>query len=84
MLNGKKIYMHIIENKSHLKTDHSNDYYTQIQMAMGLSGAKFCDFVIFSFKGLIISRIAFDEDYFAKLVVKLNMFHKDYMLPKLC
>ena len=75
--------MHMTENGPQLKINHNNGYYTQIQMAMGLSCVKFCDFIVFSFKGLIISRIVFDEDYFEKLVVKLNMFYKDYMLPRL-
>ena len=33
-------------------------------MAMGISGALFCDFVAYTLKGLIITRTAFDYDYF--------------------
>ena len=67
MLSDKHFYMHMTENGPQLKINHNNGYYTQIQMAMGLSCVKFCDFIVFSFKGLIISRIVFDEDYFEKL-----------------
>ena len=84
MLREKIFYMHIVDDKPQLKKTHGNGYYTQIQLAMGLAGVKFCDFIVYTFKGMIISRTAFDEEYFEKLVLKLNMFYKQYMLPKLC
>ena len=37
-----------------LKRDHPNVYCTQIQMAVGLSQIKSCDFIVYSFDGLII------------------------------
>ena len=52
-------------------------------MAMGLAGASFCDFVVYTFKGLIIVRTYFDNEYFLELVDVLNSFYKAYMLPKL-
>lgn len=52
-------------------------------MAMGLSGAMFCDFVVFVFDGLIIVRTPFDVNYFYELIPKLNDFYKKYMLPQI-
>ena len=66
-----------------LKKDHPNGYYTQIQMAMALSQTTFCDFIVYTFDGMIIIRTQFDEDYFFSLQQKLNSFYKDFMLPKL-
>ena len=60
---------------------HPNGYYTQIQMAMGLSQITFCDFIVYTFDGIIQTQ--FDEDNFLSLLQKLNSFYKDFMLPKL-
>jgi len=63
-----------------LKKKHSYGYFTQIQMAMGLSGISFCDFVVFTFTTIIIIRIPFGKEYFTKLVSKLNNFYEEYYL----
>ena len=34
-----------------LKKELSYGYYTQIQMAMGLAGVTYCDFLVLSLKG---------------------------------
>ena len=52
-------------------------------MAIGLPGASLSDFVVYTFKGLIIVRTNFDNEYFLDLVDKLNSFYNAYMLPKL-
>ena len=65
------------------KKNHSHGCYSQIQMAMGLCGLSFCDFVVYTFKEMIISQTLFDPSYFEELVTKLNNFYKKYMLPLL-
>ena len=50
---------------------------------MGLAGASFCDFVVYTFGGIIISRLDFDHTYFVDLMQKINSFYRTYMLPKL-
>ena len=47
-----------------LKKYYPNGYYTQIQMAMGLSQVTFCDFIVYTFDDMIIIRTQFDEDFF--------------------
>ena len=64
-----------------LKKDHHFGYYTQVQMAMGLSQVNYCDLVVFTFKCMIITRVEFDNEYFEKLILKLNKFYKIFMLP---
>ena len=63
----------------HLKEEHSNGYYSQIQMTMGLSQLKFCNFIVYSFKGMIIILIPFGEIYFIKLTKNLNYFFKNFI-----
>lgn len=79
LCNDPKFYVELIDRKPSLKKNHP--YYTQIQMAMGLSCAKFCDFIVYTFEGLIVIRIDFDDLYFRSLLEKLNNFYKHYLLP---
>ena len=64
-----------------LKKDHHVGYYTQVQMAMRLSQVNYCDFVVFTFKCMIITRAEFDSEYFENLILKLNEFYKNFMYP---
>ena len=47
-------------------------YYAQVQGQMAITDRKWCDFVIYTSKGISIERITFDED-----------FQKNTLLPKL-
>ena len=38
-------------------------YYAQVQGQMGITGAKWCDFVTYTFKGMVIERIYFDANF---------------------
>ena len=49
-------------------------------MAIGLLQFNYCDFVVFTFKCMIITRVKFDNEYFEKLILKLNEFYKNFML----
>ena len=62
------------------KNTHSSGYYTQIQMAPGLSGFTDCDFIVYSLKGCIIIRIPFDLEYFEDAMKKLNRVYKEHFL----
>lgn len=55
-----------------LKTSHR--YYYQVQEQMGITGAKWCDFITYTFKGMVIERILFDADFFASMLLKLEQF----------
>ena len=52
-------------------------------MTMALSQKIFCDFIVYTFDGMIIIRTQFDEDHFFSLLQKLNSFYNYFMLPEL-
>ena len=81
MLKDKNFYVELRDGMPHLKEEHSNGYYYQIHMALDLSQLKFCDFIVYSFKGMIIIRIPFSGISFIKPTEKL--FFKNYALPYL-
>ena len=66
MLKDEKFYMHYVDGKPELKKSHCNEYYTHIQMAIGLAGVEFCDFIVYTFKEFIIARTSFNEQFFVK------------------
>ena len=66
-----------------LKKYHNFGYYTQVQLAMGLSGVSWCHFVVYVYDGIIIVNVEFDEQHFESVVNKVNTFYKDYYLDKL-
>ena len=63
-----------------LRTTH--DYYLQIQGQMALTGATWCDFVIYTKKGLSVQRIRFDEKFWESKARLLSSFFVQYFLPK--
>ena len=66
-----------------LRKNHPLGYYTQVQMALGLSGLNYTDFVVYTFRCMLIVRVKFDSVFFVNLIKKLNLFYKDYLLPHL-
>ena len=81
LVNDPTFYVELINDEPVLKRDHPNGYFSQIQMAMGLAGIEYCDFIVFTGNGMIIARTDFDIDYFTNLIKSLNIFYRDYMLP---
>ena len=55
-----------------LKKTHK--YYAQVQGQMGITGAKWCDFVTYTFRGMVIERIYFDANFFNSMILKLEQF----------
>ena len=81
LVEDPRFYVGYENGRLALKKSHRKGYYSQIQLALGLSGAGFCDFIVYTFKGLIIVRTEFDEVYFNSLLTQLKTFYKDYLLP---
>ena len=53
-------FLENINGEPKLKRGHK--YYTQVQGLMGVTGAKWYDFVVYASKGMSTERIPFDED----------------------
>lgn len=72
-------YLEIKDGKPKLKKDHI--YYDQVQGQMALTGAKWCDFVVYTSRGLSIERIHFDEEHWKKQRAILQHTYFRYFLP---
>ena len=81
-MEDESFYIELVDGKPTLKKDHHLGYYTQIQLVMGFCGLGWVDFVVYLFKGMIITRVPFDKDYFDSVVRKTNTFYVQYFLPQ--
>ena len=67
-----QFHLGMIDDFPVVKKTHK--YYKQVQGQMGISGAKWCDLITYTFKGMVIERIYFDTDFFADMLLKLEEF----------
>ena len=71
-----------IEDDSKLKKSH--EYYYQVQMQIYLRKVKFCDFAVWTKKGIHVERIvAEQEEFFTDVIADVNEFDKFCLLPEL-
>lgn len=54
-----------------------------MQGQLRICGARWCDFVVYTNKGLIIERIAFDKHYWTSMINKLHEFYVSQIVPVL-
>lgn len=66
-----------------LKLRQTTDYYQQIQGQLHLTGARFCDFIVWTPHGHIVDRVDLDEDWALHCVPKLEAFWKHVFGAKL-
>ena len=66
----------ISDTQCRLKRDHA--YYGQVQGQMGVTGAKWCDFIVYTSKGIYIERIAFDPVYWGNLKNELLRYYFEH------
>ncbi len=75
-------YCTLKDGKLELKRNHQ--YYAQVQGQMGIGERPWCDFVIYTTKGISVERILLDEKYWKeKLLPKLNAFYDNCVAPEL-
>ena len=62
------------------KHKKNHEYYDQVQRQMALTGAKWCDFLVYTSVGLNIDRIYFKEQHWKKLRERLCSVYFTYFL----
>lgn len=74
------IYVILENNSPGLKLNYPNSYFSQIQLARGVCDIPLCDFVVYTFNGLIIIGAKSDEKRFTELLKKLHIIKKAIFL----
>ena len=61
----------------------NHNYYYQVQGVLGVTGRKWCDFVVWTPQGISIERIPFDQGFWEAMIPKLERFFDTAVLPEL-
>ena len=77
----KGFFCTVQDGKPSLKKTHN--YFYQIQGVMGITGSGWCDFVVWTPKGVSIERIKRDSSFWDKMLPKLEHFFDSALLPEL-
>ncbi len=66
------------------RLEQNHPYYSQIQGQLAISGRKWCDFVIYTLKGISVETIAYDEHFWNnRLLPKLVGFYENCVAPEI-
>ena len=72
-----------LENQNgELKLKQNHKYYSQVQGLLGVTGARWCDFVVYTSKGMSIERIPSDEEYWKTLKGTLKLYYFSHFLSQ--
>ncbi len=58
-------------------------YYTQIQTQMAVTNKTWCDFIVYTTKGIHTQRIYFDAAFWKDTFIKFSQFYETHILPTL-
>lgn len=70
------------DNQGKLRLKRNHKYYYQIQTQLALCELKFCDFVVWSPKGMSVERIFVNNDLWSYMYPQLEAFHREYLVPE--
>ena len=72
------------DSRPSVELKRSHVYYIQVQGQMAITERKWCDFTVYTSKGMSIERIAFDEEFWRNEVLpKLVTFYDKCMCPSI-
>ena len=67
----------------HLKKNHHYYHQVQLQLFVGADKYSWCDFCVFTLKGMEVERIWPDMEWWTKCVTELDSYYDAYMLPEI-
>lgn len=80
-INDPTFCLEFTNGQTRLKTNHA--YYVQMQGQMAMCGTTWCDFVVYTFKGMHIERVQENKVFQAEMLTKLNNFYFERFVPTL-
>lgn len=75
-------HVYLNENNS-VKLKESSSWYIQIQGQMGVFKKQWCDFILYTRKGIAVDRIHFDSHLYEKIVYTSKKFYEKYIVKAL-
>lgn len=81
---SRDLFCSVELNWPSLKLKCSHPYFCQVQGQMAITERCWCDFVVYTEKGLSVEGIQFDEDFWKKeLLPKLTAFYDNCLAPEI-
>ncbi|XP_069104831.1 uncharacterized protein [Argopecten irradians] len=75
---------HVDEAKGTIQLKRSHPYYYQVQGQMAVTDCMWCDFVVWTPKGISVERIHFDNDFWnLQILPKLQSFFRKFIVPEM-
>ena len=71
--------LQMVNNKLMLKENHP--YYYQVQGQMAIAQVEWCDFAVYTTKGIHVQRISYNNDVWQDMFCKLNDFYFKHGVP---
>ena len=72
-----------MDEGKNLKLARNHQYYHQVQLQLFTSGASWCDFCVYTTKGIAIERIYPDEQWQQMAIPNLDSYFHEQMLPEI-
>ena len=70
-----------LENRNgELKLKRNHKYSSQVRGLLGVTGARWCDFVVYTSKGMSIERIPFDDQYWKTIKGTIKSYYFTHFL----
>ena len=76
-----KLFPWLEERDGHLMLKKNHDYFFQVQGQLKIAQRKSCYFVTYTHCDVVIENIAFDEEFYDKMFLRLCNFYSDHYLP---
>ena len=67
----------------YLSLSRNHAYFAQVQGQMAIGNRPWCDFIVYTLKGLSINRIKFDNEYWTNALPKLVSFYDNCVAPEI-
>jgi hypothetical protein len=75
----RDFFMETVKGKVQLKT--RDDYYSQVQGQLMITGAEFCEFIVYTQCDMAVEGITPDISFMTEMLEKLSIFFKDFTKP---
>ena len=79
----KSFYCQLDAESQTVSLKHSHHYYYQVQGSMAITGAQWCDFIVWTSKDCTIERIPFNIKFWGFTYPYLKTIYHNYILPEL-
>jgi hypothetical protein len=83
MLEDKNFYYSVVNSHPYLNRDHQYYHQVQLQLYVSRESVKWCDFCVYSQKGVLVERIYPNKEWQKTNCPKLDNFFFNHILPEM-